>query len=371
MLLRERNVHGGNYNDKGYVDMSVNINPFGTPEKVMNAMQEALGEVGAYPDTHCNELVAKLSRKVALPRECIICGNGAAELIYNYAAALGPGAEALIYAPAFAEYERALLAYGVNVNYHILDERHGFKMQMRDIDEAEIAHADAVFICMPSNPAGQIIERSVLESLLCACERNHTRCLLDMCFYELTTDYNECFPIYLVNQYSTMCLLSTFTKTYAIPGVRIGYILSHDTQMMRLMSQRQQCWNVSVIAQRAGIACLECSKDYANASRAYIDKEREYIYNNLLELVDKVYKSDANYILFYDKYITSQMLNEYGIQIRNCFDYMGLEMGYYRVCVGKYDDNVKFIEALKDIKEKRQEHGEEKSETNYDSGNHV
>lgn len=370
MLVNERYVHGGRHSDKEFIDMSFNINPCGTPETVMNAMQEALHEVCGYPDATCGGLVDKLGKEYGLPYDCIICGNGADEIIYNYASILGAGASALIYAPAFAEYERALSAYGVKINYHILNEKRGFKMQMSDIDDDEIAQADAVFICMPSNPAGQLIERNVLEKLADTCKRLKTKCFLDMCFYELTMDYNICYVTYLVNQYSNLCVLSAFTKTYAIPGVRLGYMLSRDTKLIHDISRRQQCWNVSVIAQRAGIACLDCT-DYVETSRAFIKKEREYIYNNLLELVDKVYKSDANYVLFYDEYINCQMINEYGIQIRNCFSYAGLKMGYYRVCVGKHDDNVKLIKALKDIKEKRSRHGEEKSETNYDSGNHV
>lgn len=358
MLVNERYVHGGRYNDKKYIDMSVSINPYGTPEPVMNAMQEALYEVCGYPDAACRELVDKLSKEYALPPECIICSNGADEIIYNYASVLGAGASALIYAPAFAEYERALSAYGVKINYHILNEKRGFKMQMSDIDDDEIAQADAVFICMPSNPAGQLIERNVLEKLADTCKRLKTKCFLDMCFYELTMDYNICYVTYLVNQYSNLCVLSAFTKTYAIPGVRLGYMLSRDTKLIHDISRRQQCWNVSVIAQRAGIACLDCT-DYVEASRAFIEKEREYIYNNLLNLVDKVYKSYANYVLFYDEYINCKMLNEYGIQIRDCFDYVGLKAGYYRVCIGKHDDNVKLIEALKYIKEKRSGCGEE------------
>ncbi len=357
MLVNERYVHGGRYSDKKYIDMSVNINPYGTPEKVMNAMQEALYEVRGYPDAGCTELVDKLSKEYALPKECIICSNGADEIIYNYASVLGAGSKALIYAPAFAEYERALSAYGVNIDYHMLDEACGFKMKMSDIDIDEITSSDAVFICMPSNPAGQLIERNVLERLMDICKRHKIKCFLDICFYELTMDYDIYYITYLVNQYSNLCVVSSFTKTYAIPGVRLGYMLCHDTKMMRNISRRQQCWNVSVIAQRAGTACLDCT-DYVNDSRAFIEKEREYIYNNLLKLVDKVYKSDANYVLFYDKYINCKMLNEYGIQIRNCFDYEGLGMGYYRVCVGKHDDNTKLIEALKDIKEKRSGHGE-------------
>jgi adenosylcobyric acid synthase len=105
------------------------------------------------------------------------------------------------------------------------------------------------------------------------------------------------------------------------------------------------------VAQRAGIACFECG-DYVEKSRQFIAKEREFLSENLKKYVQKVYPSDANYILFYDQNLTSEKLKKQGVVVRDCSDYVGLGRGYFRTCVGTHADNEKLIEAVSRLPKK-------------------
>ncbi len=354
MLFDEEYRHGGGAVGAGCTDMSINVNPLGTPDFVINAIRESAALVHRYPDAKCRGLLAGISKMYGLPPEYVICGNGADELIYNYAAAMEAGSIALIYAPAFAEYERALMANKADIRFHITGGAQNvespifdndFKMQKSDIKDEEIECADTVIVCMPSNPAGQLIDRDVLEYLLVKCRTYDTACLLDISFYELTDEFDESYIAGLVNEFPNLCVLSSFTKTYAIAGLRLGYMLCSDARLIRKISSWQPCWNVSLAAQYVGEECLK-HRDYVEESRRFIRREREYLYDNLLRCVSKVCKSQANYILFYEPQLDCSKLLSSGIKIRDCSDYVGLGKGFFRTCVGSHEDNEKLIKII-------------------------
>jgi adenosylcobyric acid synthase len=333
MLVNEKYVHGGGKMGDDCTDMSVNINPLGTPEPVIRAIRESALEVCRYPDAYCTELTRGIGEMYGLPSEYVICGNGADELIYNFASLFESGSKAVIYAPAFAEYERALRAQNISVEYRT------------NINNIDLCGVNAVFLCNPSNPVGQLVDRNVLEQLIEKCSETNAKCFLDICFYELTQQFDAHYIGLLVEKFPNLCVLSAFTKTYAIPGVRLGYLMCSDTELISKISARQQCWNVSLVAQRAGVECLKCG-DYVERSRRFIAKEREFLTENLKKYVQKIYHSDTNYILFYAPNLTADKLKEQGVIVRDCSDYVGLGKGYFRTCVGTHADNERLIEAV-------------------------
>lgn len=352
MIIDEEYVHGGNADNCIHSDMSVNVNPCRIPESVKTAINAAVEHADRYPDPYCSELVNMISEKYNVRKSHIVCGNGADELIYNYASAIagqGKSKKALIYEPSFAEYERSLSANGVEVAHHILSEKNEFEICDEDIIEDEIKSSDVIYLCMPSNPAGKKIAENTLERILDICKCYGTRCFLDMCFYELTEEYSASYVSRLVEKYDILTCLFAFTKTFAIPGVRLGYLISGDERLARRIREFQPMWNVSSLAQAAGVAC-EKSGDYLEASVKLIAKERYFLAEQLEKCVDRVYGSEANYILFYDENISGKKLAERGIKLRDCSDYHGLGKGYYRTCVGTHEENEELISAIRDIK---------------------
>jgi histidinol-phosphate/aromatic aminotransferase/cobyric acid decarboxylase-like protein len=143
--------------------------------------------------------------------------------------------------------------------------------------------------------------------------------------------------------------IHAFTKTYAMAGLRLGYMILDDPELYQKIHDGMQPWSVSVPAITAGLAALK-EQGYLEDARTLIQTERMYLTNELRSLGYKVYPSDANYILFYteQKKLYEELLKQ-KILIRDCSNYEGLGNGYYRVCVKNREANEILIRALKHL----------------------
>ena len=122
-----KQIHGGNiYRHKGLIDFSANINPLGPPEEVIKAAIDSAALWDRYPDPDCTELVMSIARHEGIDTEKIVPGNGAADLIYRIVHAVRPK-KAVICAPTFGEYEKALLETECSIAKHCLSEKEGFE----------------------------------------------------------------------------------------------------------------------------------------------------------------------------------------------------------------------------------------------------
>ena len=165
MLLNKRCPHGGDiYNNDVILDFSVNINPFGMPDEVRDALIKAVDGCKNYPDPYCSVLRKRISEVENVPEDNIICSNGAAELIYSYAYSLPKDRPALIISPTFCEYRAALEAAGISAEYYVLSEENGFILTDDFLTE-ELHGYGAVFLCTPNNPTGITVSESLLYGI--------------------------------------------------------------------------------------------------------------------------------------------------------------------------------------------------------------
>jgi len=133
-MILKNYVHGGDvYKNNVALDFSANVNPFGTPEAVKHAIREAADDVCRYPDPYCTALREKLAALHGVSSGDILCGNGAAELIFSFVQAVGP-AKTLLPVPSFAEYETALHAFGGKTAFYSLERENGFALTADVID---------------------------------------------------------------------------------------------------------------------------------------------------------------------------------------------------------------------------------------------
>ena len=144
-------------------------------------------------------------------------------------------------------------------------------------------------------------------------------------------------------------MINAFTKLYAMAGVRLGYGITWDNEVIARLENFVQPWNVSVIAQNAGIAALD-EKEYVRNSLTEIRKERAFFLSALKEEGLRVYDSEANYIFFRGEPELYDRLLEKGYLIRDCSNYPGLGKGYFRAAVRLHEDNVGFLKALKEVR---------------------
>ena len=293
-------VHGGDW--AGYraefgrdaLDFSVNVSPLGLPAGVAAAIAAALPTADRYPDPLCRALRAKLAAAEGVDTAQILCGNGAADLIYRLALAVRPR-RALLPAPTFAEYAAALETVDCDVQRFLLRAENDFAVTDGFIDAID-GNTDAVFLCQPNNPTGQVTPPALVEKLLHRCADCGPVLVVDECF-GLLPARDTLTAKTVLRDAPNLIILKAFTKLYAMAGMRLGYALCSDAALLDKMRAAGQPWAVSGLAQAAGLAALE-ETAYADSVRTLIADQRPRLAAGLRALGLRVIDGQANYLLF-------------------------------------------------------------------------
>ena len=347
MILDSGYVHGGDvYSRPIRLDFSANVNPFGTPEAVKAAVRAATEDLSAYPDPYCGPLREKLAAVNGVDRGHVICGNGAAELIYQFAAALQPK-RALLPVPSFADYESALIATGCEPAFYPLSRENGFRLT-EDILDAIGPETDLIMLCSPNNPTGRSVPRDLLLKVLGRCRETGTWLFLDECFYELTDEDRAFSLTSQLRDGDRVFLLRAFTKAYGMAGLRLGYGVCMNRALLEAMCRLSQPWNVSTVAQAAGLAALNCP-DWPQKARALYRQEKLWLYEQLTALGFTVLLGDANFLFFSGATGLYEALLVRGVLIRDCANYRGLRPGDYRIAVRTHEENEALLGAIKEV----------------------
>lgn len=333
-----------------FIDFSANINPLGLPSGVKKAIKQALNKCIHYPDPFCRCLREATANFLNLPNEYFFFGNGADDVLFRLSLALKPQT-ALLLAPTFADYEKSLKTVNCNIKYYNLQEKNAFEPQ-QDILEKIDRDISLVVICNPNNPTGQLIKKSLLEQILEKCHSVGAFLLIDECFMDLVSEKKAYTLMNMLKYYPKLIILKAFTKTYAMPGIRLGYCLNSNKELHMQLYENGQDWSVSVLAQEAGIAALQENKYLQNSLRL-INTERTYLIKQLTTIGAKVYGSEANYIFFFldSPQNLEKKLRMQGYLIRSCANYHNLRQGYYRVAVKTRVLNRGLIKAIKEAKQ--------------------
>ena len=315
-----KRAHGG-ASDKSVLDFSSNVNPLGPPDGVLRVLAQSGELVFAYPVPDADEFCQAVARHLSVPRECILAGNGATDLIYLITRLLS-GGRARVITPAFTEYEDACEAAEIPVN----DGDH-----------------DVTFLANPTSPAGQLFSaEEILE--------NPGPLIVDESFIDFAGE-----EFSLASKAASdprLIVLRSLTKFYAIPGLRLGYIVAPPETVLRLKSL-QPPWSVTALAIAAGVAALE-DHNYAERTRKLVPELRENLSSSLKSLDLAPMASAVNFILCRvpDAALLCRELLEFGIAARNCDSFTGLEKNrFVRFAVRGHEDNTRLLAALKEIVE--------------------
>ena len=345
-------VHGGDW--AGYraefgcdaLDFSANVSPLGLPAGVAAAITNALPTADRYPDPLCRELRAALAGAEGVPADWILCGNGAADLIFRLALAVRPR-RALLPAPTFAEYEAALQTVGCAVQRVFLREENEFAVTEEFID-AVTPETDIVFLCQPNNPTGQVTPPALVERLVRRCAECGAVLAVDECFLDFLPDRDALTAKQLLRDAPQLFILKAFTKLYAMAGVRLGYALCGDAALLEKMRGAGQPWAVSSLAQAAGLAALQ-ETAYAGAVRALIAEQRPRMAAGLRALGLRVMDGQANYLLFRATPDFGEKLRRRGAVVRSCANYPGLDAAWYRTAVRTAEENTRLLQIMGEI----------------------
>ncbi len=349
----ERFIHGGDsYRNTVKLDFSININPLGMPDRIKQAIYNGIAEMERYPDPYCEKLRWKVAQKRNVPEHNIIFGNGACELIYSMVRAIAPN-YVWIPIPSFTEYERALWNTNAEIKWFPLKKEDDFLMgnelnkeilnAMNHPDKERLP--DLIILCNPNNPNGRLIPNSIRKELISLCKKYQIYLMIDECFLELSGKLDQS-AVADIQGNPYIFVLDAFTKTYAMPGIRLGVGYSSNQDLLKKMKLQMPQWNVSGVAQMAGLNALE-EESYVEKAVSLLEMERKWLTAQLKRLNCNVFSSDANYILFQSSKEWMQLLLKHQILIRDCQNYRGLTKGFYRVAVQTREKNRQLIEAMR------------------------
>ena len=345
-------VHGGDY--VGYrekygrdaVDFSANVSPLGMPTAVAQAIGEAAYHADRYPDPLCRELCAAIARAESVPAEWVLCGNGAADLIFRLALSVRPR-RALILAPTFAEYAAALETAGCEICRYELSEQNDFALTPEFVNAIN-ENVDMVFLCQPNNPTGQVANRALMRQILNKCQAVGAWLAVDECFLDFLPDGDAYTMMRELGGAENLFILKAFTKLYGMAGVRLGYGFCADETLLARMRNAGQPWAVSSLAQAAGMAALE-QTEYVEQVRSLIEKERPYLQAGLQALGLRVISGKANYLLFRATRTLGEEMERRGVVLRGCGNYPGLDDTWYRTAVRTRRENDILLQTLREV----------------------
>lgn len=346
--------HGGNTREAAQAlgvsperltDFSANINPLGMPQSLKQAIVDNLALVERYPDVEYHALHAALACHHQVLPEWIVAGNGETELIFNLVQYLAPK-RALLLTPGFAEYRRALVRAGCEIVDFALDEGSGWQPD-EQLLAALTPDLDCLFLCTPNNPTGLMPDEKLLLAVAERCHRLGIALIMDEAFLDFMPDVPGFIP--RLCDFPKLYVLRSLTKFFAIPGLRLGYLVSADIATTQLIRRLREPWTINAFAALAGEVILD-DEEYISASHRWLSAEQPRLFSLLDSLQGiTVWAPRANYIFLRCDVAgldLQQALLEHLILIRSCANYPGLDARYYRVAIKSPQNNDLLVSAL-------------------------
>ena len=338
--------HGGDiYRNQIRLDFSVNTNPLGMPDSVREALHQAVEEAEHYPDIHAQELTKAVAERLRISEKRLVFGNGASELFHAVLHAVKPS-KILIPVPSFLGYEEAAKAMDCEVIFYEMKKEEKFSLTERILDALDES-ISLVFLANPNNPVGNLVEPELIFKIAEKCRQCDITLVLDECFMELTGKEMTHSFLNQLDEFPNVVVVRAFTKLYAIPGVRLGYLICEQTLAEKIRLQLPE-WNLSVFAQRAGVAAIK-EQEYVARAVVCIQTQRLFLREELKAAGCNVFDSDADYLLFYSEKKLYELFLQRGILIRDCSNFRGLQRGYYRIAVKSEEQNRIFADVLREI----------------------
>ncbi len=354
-------IHGGNiwpyFKARGgslenrIIDFSANINPLGLSPGIKEAISKNIGSLMYYPDPDSKGLKKIISVLHGINQSNILVGNGSIELIHLIPRVI-KAKNALIVGPTFSEYEFAVRSSRATPFFAQALECDDFRIDPLKIKKS-IPKADLIFLCNPNNPTGYLIPKNELLDIFYICKKYNTALVIDEAFIDFLPNEKKVTLLAEAAKYSRLFVIRSLTKFFALPGLRLGYLIG-QRRVIEHLAKFQYPWNVNSLAQAIAGDIFK-SAGYINLSKKFIAGEKEYLFSNLNGINGlKVYSPTANFIfckLENSKIRDSARLNDRlrkdGITIRCCHNFRGLDGRFFRAAVRTRSENQWLIACLK------------------------
>ncbi|SFU83517.1 threonine-phosphate decarboxylase CobD [Xenorhabdus koppenhoeferi] len=331
------------------IDFSANINPLGAPERVKTLIKNQLACIEKYPDVEYRHLHQAIATAHQCDYASVIAGNGATELIYAVVRYLSPK-RALLLIPSFTEYHRALHHIEAEIIEYPLTEDAGFQPDLRLLDVLANIQPDCVFIATPNNPTGLMPDNQFLQSLVEYCEIQAISLIIDEAFIDFIPDNRGMFPQFPANKH--LYILRSLTKFFAIPGLRLGYLLSGNIAGIAEMKRQREPWSINAFAALVGEILLD-DHSYIAATHQWLKSQQHYLWTHLTFFPElTVWPPSANFLFFRCHKLNIDLwhsLLKHRILIRHCQNYAGLDEHYYRIAIRSERENQRLIAAMQQV----------------------
>ena len=333
------------------ISFSANVNPLGVSPLLRTALSEQIDAITSYPDREYTSLRKCIAEYCHTDYENIIVGNGSTELISLFIQIEHPK-KALVIGPTYSEYEREISLGGGTTLYYPLKEEDDFELNVEDFLSHLNESLDLLVICNPNNPTSSCITRKNMRRILDACKQYDIYVMVDETYVEFADNMTEIDSIPLTNYYNNIVILRGTSKFFAAPGLRLGYAITGNRDLIKAINTRKNPWTINSLAVVAGETMFK-DTSYIEQTRQLIASERSRCYQALQASPDyKVYKPSGNFMLA--KITTEELTSEYlfdkairqGMMIRDCSTFPFLDNKYIRFCFMKPEDNTRLLKCL-------------------------
>jgi histidinol-phosphate aminotransferase len=336
----------------GSIKLASNENPLGPSPAALQAIADCYRNINYYPDGSAFKLGKRLAQKYGLDPACLTFGNGSNDVLELVARAfLTPNHSAVYSEYAFAVYPIVVQAIGAKANVAPAFAATHAAMPMGHDPEALIDSIDdstrVMFIANPNNPTGTWLGPDTVATML---DRIPDRVIvvLDLAYLEYMDDALKPDINRLLNDHQNLIITGTFSKVYALAGLRIGYGISHP-DIADLLNRVRQPFNTNMIAQAAALAALD-DDEHIRQSIRLNDEGKAYLQQQFDALGLKYLPSMGNFLtvdMQQDAAPVYDALLKQGVIVRPVANYR--MPNHLRVTVGTDEQNRRFIQALSGV----------------------
>jgi len=352
-----KTVHGGQaWKLRDIEDYSHNLNPFGPPEGIDEIIASAVADIGHYPDDSCAELKDTISKVFGIDPECITVGAGSSDIIRNVPNTFfKPGDNVVLSRPGFAEYAQQCKIVGTNIVWNELTPENDFRIDLDSLMYNVGDNTKALYICNPNNPTGRVEPRDKIISIVRECEDRGVLVFLDETLLELVPGYADITLSGIVDRFTNLIVATSLTKSFAIPGIRIGFGLSNP-DIISEMEKVRMTWNVGQIEQTVATVLIRDHMDYVDQAAAVMGEESEIMNSSLNSIGFPAGPVSDSFFYFNDisslgmdgAEFQKKMLS-HGIMIRDCASFGPEFKSYVRYSVKDRERNCRFLAAADSV----------------------
>lgn len=345
---------GGYWRFPGMLDYCYLVNPYFPSRRLKDEMRSNFDSLlTEYPSgMYVNSLLAGKCFGVSM--DYVVPGNGAAELIKSLMERI-EGRLGLIY-PTFEEYPNRLPEDRLEI---FVPETDDFHYTVDDIIEYFSMHrTENLLLINPDNPSGNYLSQKDVFRLASWCAAEGVRLVVDESFVDFSSDFPDNTLLHddILERYPDMIVIKSISKSYGVPGLRLGILASADKDLISFIKKDVSIWNLNSFAEFFMQIYTKYEGDYRKAAVKF-QNERACFRKELMSVPFlRVFDSEANYFLCevlppYDSHnLAVRLLNDHNILIKDCSTKKVFDgRNYIRIAIRNRADNSRLVEALKSL----------------------